>query len=80
LQTTRFPQGVGTMSMMPLGWFQRIDHRLIHQTGWKVHPRKIIIAILHVPGPIGIWGESPTGSSRSEAWWGRVARSREPIL
>jgi hypothetical protein len=61
LPTTRFPQGVGTMSMMPLGWFQRIDHRLIHQTGWKVHPRKIIIAILHKLGTIGHPGRVSQG-------------------
>jgi hypothetical protein len=52
------------MSMMPLGWFQRIDHGLIHQTGWKVHPRKILIAILHKPRPMGTWGVSPRAISR----------------
>jgi hypothetical protein len=35
------------MSMMPPGGVRRIDRRLIHQTAWKVHAQKVIIAILH---------------------------------
>jgi hypothetical protein len=37
---------------MPPRGVRRIDRRLIHQSAWKVYPRKSITAILHDPLPI----------------------------
>jgi hypothetical protein len=50
----------------------------IHQTAWKVHPRKSITAILHKPRPMGSKGVSAKVYSRMAVGW--VAESKWPLL
>ncbi len=40
--------------MMPSNGLWRFDRRLIHQTAWKAHPRKVITAIMYIPRLMGI--------------------------